>query len=188
MSLTIRPFDHTPDGPDWPAYRALLERVYGPKMAARRKRALRWVTLKNPVDLLEERRYVAEEGGRVVTGLGRMPVRFTVAGEPLLLRFSHVLLARPDEPDVITALVREALRCARAAGASALVALNTLPAFRRRLAGLGFMKAPRLRTFVLGDLEGRCDEGSLGDAGWWYLTFGDSDGGMWTGAQPEERV
>ena len=30
-------------------------------------------------------------GRRVVAGLGRMPVRFSVAGEPLLLRFSHDL-------------------------------------------------------------------------------------------------
>jgi GNAT superfamily N-acetyltransferase len=367
MTLVIRPFDHTPDGPDWSAYHALLARVYGPEIAARRERALRWVTLENPLDLPEARRYVAEEDGRIVGGLGRMPVRLTVAGEPGILRYSHDLLidpacrgrklaqqlvrelaarsdspvgglwmnapsyaihqrcgwramtpsraqvrllkpvellarripsplakvagaglrgalalrawggrraaasglaveevehlaqaagelweevspmlgvaavrdgailrwrfdraphaayvrliarregrvrgylalrlpgeegpgriavavdllARPDEPEVIGALAREALSRAGAAGAAALIVLTTLPAFRRSLSRLAFIQAPRPQTFVLANLQGQPGEAFLVDAARWYLTFADSDGDMWTGTQPEERV
>jgi GNAT superfamily N-acetyltransferase len=367
MSVIIRPFDHSEDSPDWAAQRALFERVYGPEVAARRERALRWVTLGNPVDLAEERRYVADLGGRMAATLGRMPVRITVYGKPGLLRYSHDLLvdpeyrgqelaqrlvhevatqsdspvgglwmnapsyaihrkckwkamvpgyaqirfldtegalahrmpaplakvagvglkmalaftsvddwsagpagltveevesfapgadglwsetspllgvaavrdneylrwrfdsppnvpyvrlvarrkevrrgylalrlpapgeagtaavavdllALPDEPEVITALMREALRRARVANASALVAYTTLSPFRRRLARLGFVRAPKPQTFVLNNFEGRPDSEILCDSSRWYLTFADSDGHMWAGAQPTMRV
>ena len=367
MSVVIRPFDHAPGSPDWAALRKLYDKVYGPEVGARRERALRWVTLENPNDLAEERRYVADDAGRIAGTLGRMPVRFSVRGEPALVRYSHDLLvdpdyrgqglaqklvdevprrsgspvgglwmtgpsyaihlkggwkgmtpahaqvrildpaslltrrlpgplaraggaalgallqltaidawgagpagltveeverfgadpdalwgevapllgvaavrdaaylnwrferapnapyvklvargaggrmrgylalrlpgagrglgavavdflARPDEPGVITALFREAVARARAAGASGLLALTTCAPFRARLRRLGFLKAPHLQTFVLHNFSGRADTNLFEDTSHWYLTFTDSDGDMWTGAQPAERV
>lgn len=367
MPVIVRPFDHADGSPDWAGVRALFEKVYGPDVAERRFRALRWVTLENPAAAPGERRYVAADGDRIAGTLGRMPVRFAVMGRPILVRYSHDLLvdpdyrgqklaqrlvdevprrsecptgglwmtgpsytihqkggwkamtparaqmrildpaallarrmpaalagmaggvlrgllglaavdargsgpagyrvdevdafgpeadalwaevsplievaavrdqaylhwrferapntryvklvarkdgkargflalrlpeggragsvavgvdflARPDEPDAITALFREALSRARAAKATGLLALTTCGSFRRRLRRLGFLQAPHLQTFVLHNLAGHPDEALLSDTAHWYLTFTDSDGDMWTGAQPPERV
>jgi len=367
MSVRIRPFDHAPESADWRGQRALFDRVLGPEIGALRERALRWVTLANPVRLDEPRRYVADDDGTIVASLGRMPVRFSVAGEPMLMRYSHDLLvdpayrgqklaqrlvaqvaeesdspvgglwmnppsyaihqrcgwramppsraqmrlldagaflgrrlpgalaraagpaargllaiaspdawgrgpagyevneagivaaeadalwaevagrlgvaavrdaaylrwrfeeapharytllqvrkrgalrghaalrlpdprepaanavvvdllASPDEPRAVTALARGALALARARGAGALLAFTTLPPFRRALARLGFLRAPRPQTFVLSNLETSPHAGVLADPSSWYLTFTDSDGDMWTGAQPPERI
>ncbi len=367
MTVTIRPFDHAEGSPDWAGVRALFEKVYGPEVAERRFRALRWVTLDNPAGVPGERRYVAADGNRIAGTLGRMPVRFSVRGRPILVRYSHdllvdpeyrgqklaqrlvdevprrsecptgglwmtgpsyaihqkggwrsmtparaqmrildpsALLARrvpgplagpggavlrgllslasidawgsgpagytveevdrfgpeadalwaevaplhevaavrdaaylnwrfergpntryvklvarrdgkmrgylalrfpeggragsvaagvdfiacPDEPEAITALFREALARARDARATGLLALTTCEPFRRRLRRLGFLQAPHLQTFVLHNLAGHPDEALLSDTAHWYLTFTDSDGDMWTGAQPTERV
>jgi len=365
--MVIRPFDHALESPDWQGLRTLYDKVYGPEVAERRLRALRWVTLDNPADFPGERRYVAADDGRIAGTLGRMPVRFTVKGRPVLIRYSHDLLvdpdyrgrglaqklvdevprrsecptgglwmngpsyaihqkggwkamtparaqmrildptallarrmpaslagiagealrgllamasvdawgpappgytveeverfgpdadalwaeasplldvaavrdeaylhwrferapnthyaklvarragkmrgylalrfpeggragsvavgvdflARPDEPAAITALFREALARARAAGATGLLAFTTCAPFRRRLRRLGFLNAPHPQTFVLHNFAGRPDETLLSDTAHWYLTFTDSDGDMWTGAQPPERV
>ena len=367
MPVIIRPFDHAEGSPDWAGLRALFEKVYGPDVAGQRMRALRWVTLDNPADAPGERRYVADDDGRIAGTLGRMPVCFAVKGRPILVRYSHdlfvdpdyrgqklaqklvdevprrsecptgglwmtgpsytihqkggwkamtpthaqmrildpsALLARrmpgplagiaggalrgllaiasvdawgagptgyaveeverfgpeadalwaeaapllevsavrdeaylrwrferapntryvklvarragkmrgylalrfpeggragsaavgvdflacPDEPDTITALFREALARARATCAPGLLALTTCAPFRRRLRRLGFLQAPHLQTFVLHNLAGHPDEALLSDTAHWYLTFTDSDGDMWTGAQPPERV
>jgi len=365
MSVIIRPFRHDPGSLDWAGICALYEKVYGLEVAKRRERALRWVTLENPVDLPEARRYVADDDGRIVGSSGRMAVRFTVAGRPFLVRYAHDLLvdpdyrgqklgeriveevvkqtdsplgglwmtdasyhihqkgglpamtpaygqvrllnpaaslerrlpralariggslaraafairsvdawgrdpagytveeteslapaagviwpeaspllgvaavrddayvhwrfdgapntryvklvarkdgrprgtlalrlpepggaggtaaavdflARPDEPDAITALFREALARARAAGAPSLGALTTCAPFRRRLTRLGFIRAPRLQTFVLRYLPEHPE--AIRHTANWYLTFTDSDGDVWTGAQPATRV
>jgi len=367
MSIAIRPFDHAEGSSDWVGVRALFEKVYGPDVAERRFRALRWVTLENPAGAPGERRYVAADGERIAGTLGRMPVHFAVQGRPILVRYSHDLLvdpdyrgqklaqklvdevprrsecptgglwmtgpsyaihqkggwkamtpahaqmraldpaallarrmpgplaaiagsvlrgliglaavdawgagpagyrveevetfgpeadalwaevapllevaavrdraylrwrferapntryvklvarkagamrgylalrfpaggragsvavcvdflARPDEPDAITALLREALARAKGAKATGLLALTTCGTFRRRLTRLGFLNAPHLQTFVLHNLAGHPDEALLSDTAHWYLTFTDSDGDMWTGAQPPERV
>ncbi|MDP3936633.1 MAG: GNAT family N-acetyltransferase [Deltaproteobacteria bacterium] len=367
MTLRIRAFDHAPESEDWRRQRALFDRVLGPEIGALRDRALRWVTLGNPVDLDEPRRYVVDDGGTIVASLGRMPVRFSVRGEPMLMRYSHDLLvdpayrgqklaqrlvsevaersdspvgglwmnapsyaihlrcgwrgmpparsqmrvldaaaflgrrmapglarlaaapargllaiaspdawgsgpagyevseegepgvdadalwsevaprlgvaavrdaaylrwrfveaphaqytllqvrregalrghaalrlplpeapdssavivdllACPSEPRAITALARAALALARARGATSLMAFTTLPPFRRALARLGFLRAPRPQTFVLSNLENSTHARAIADASSWYLTFTDSDGDMWTGAQPPERI
>ena len=70
----------------------------------------------------------------------------------------------------------------------ALVAFTTCAPFRRRLACLGFLRAPRLQTFVLHNFGGHPDEALLSETSHWYLTFTDSDGDMWSGTQPPARV
>ena len=367
MTIVIRPFDHALESPDWEGLRALYDKVYGPEVAERRLRALRWVTLENPADFPGERRYVVADGARIAGTLGRMPVRFSVKGRPILVCYAHDLfvdpdyrgrglaqklvdevprrsecptgalwmagssyamgqkggwktmtparaqmrildptvllarrmpaplagiagealrgllaavsvdawspaplgytaeevdrfgpeadslwaevspllevaavrdaaylcwrferapntrytklvarrngkmrgylalrfpeggrtgsvaaavdfLARPDEPEAITALLRKALTLARNSGAAGLLAFTTYEPFRRRLTRLGFLRVPHLQTFVLHNFAGHPDEALLSDTAHWYLTFADSDGDMWTGAQPPERV
>jgi hypothetical protein len=119
---------------------------------------------------------------------GHAALRLPGSGEPGANAVVVDLLASPDEPRAVTALARAALALSRAAGAPSLLAFTTLAPFRRALARLGFLRAPRPQTFVLSNLEASAHFESLSDPAAWYLTFTDSDGDMWTGAQPAERV
>jgi hypothetical protein len=144
--------------------------------------ALRWRFERAP-----NTRYVKLVARKAGAMRGYLALRFPEGGRAGSVAVCVDFLARPDEPDAITALVREALARAKGAKATGLLALTTCGSFRRRLARLGFLGA-HLQTFVLHNLAGHPDEALLSETAHWYLTFTDSDGDMWTGAQPPERV
>ncbi len=97
------------------------------------------------------------------------------------------LLADPARPAALDSAVAAAVEIARAGGAEVLYALVTHPGFRARLAALGFRRAPYRQTFVItGDEHFPAGVHAL-DAGNWYLTYGDSDGDMWSASSEPKR-
>jgi GNAT superfamily N-acetyltransferase len=93
------------------------------------------------------------------------------------------ILADPERDGAFQSAVAGAVDSLRDEGAEIVCILTTHTPFRRTLETIGFRLLPRQYTYVItgqGSLPG---DGDPQDPATWYLTLGDSDGDMWSGAQ-----
>jgi GNAT superfamily N-acetyltransferase len=93
------------------------------------------------------------------------------------------LLADPSSSGAFRSAVAAAVSSLGDEGAEIVYVLTTHPPFRRWLESMGFRLSPRLYTYVITGQRSLPATGDPLDPASWYLTLGDSDGDMWSGAQ-----
>jgi GNAT superfamily N-acetyltransferase len=93
------------------------------------------------------------------------------------------ILADPERDGAFQSAVAGAVDSLRDEGAEIVYILTTHRPFRRTLEGLGFRLSPRRYTYVITGQHSLPGNGDPLDPATWYLTLGDSDGDMWSGAQ-----
>jgi len=67
-----------------------------PQDAEKRLQMVEWIAFKNPFANGEPTYFVADDGGKIVAHLGRMPMVFMIDGQPHKGYFSHDLFVHPE--------------------------------------------------------------------------------------------